>query len=142
MFGTGLAVVVFSPNAKPIPRPLLLFIFVTLVAAEWFLWRAVTPPSLKADATQVSSVAPLDSQRMLRSDLGLIFRGQVLGQGRYANVWVKMYLFAGSDGKIGLRCGATGFADEGVVQFAQHLQVPIRGDFSAQVKDRVDPTST
>jgi len=27
------------------------------------------------------------------------------------------------------------------MQFAQRLQVPIRGDFSGQVKDRVDPTS-
>jgi hypothetical protein len=35
---------------------------------------------------------------------------------------------------------ATAFADDGITEFAQRIGVPIRGDFSVQVKDRVDTT--
>lgn len=141
MFGAGIGVVALSPSTHQIPLPVLLVIVVTFLGTEVFLWNVIKPPYLKADATEISCVAPLARQRMPRSELGLIFRGQVLGQGRYANIWGKSYIFAGPDGKIGFQCASIGFIDDGVAEFAQRLQVPIRGDFSAHVKDRVDPTS-
>jgi hypothetical protein len=37
--------------------------------------------------------------------------------------------------------GALMFTPDGMAQFAQRLQVPIKGDFSVQVKDRIDPAT-
>ena len=34
------------------------------------------------------------------------------------------------------------FTPDGMTHFAERLQVPIHGDFSVKVKDRVDPTTT
>ena len=141
LFGAGLGVLVLGPRTHQIPWPALLIIAALFVVGEFFLWNAIKPPYLKADATEISCVSQLSRLRMLRSDLGFIYRGQVLGVGRYANVWGKVYIFALPDGKIGFQTPSIGFIDEGVAEFAQRLQVPIRGDFSAQVKDRVDPTS-
>jgi len=122
----------------------LLLLAVALVffgGTEWLLWAALKPPVLKADAMEVVCASPLSRQRMPRSDLALIFRGQVIRKGgRTRGLWDKSYIFAAADGKVGMSCGSLLFTPDGMMQFAQRLQVPIRGDFGAQVKDRVDPT--
>jgi hypothetical protein len=141
LFGAGLGVMVLGPSTRQIPLPVLIIIAVTFIGTEFFLWNAIKPPYLKADAMEISCVSPISRMRMPRSNLGFIFRGQVLGVGRYANVWGKVYIFAHPDGKIGFQSPSIGFIDDGVAEFAQRLEVPIRGDFSAQVKDRIDPTS-
>jgi hypothetical protein len=141
LFGAGIGVVALGPSNRQIPWPALILGVVIFIVGEFFLWNAIKPPYLKADAMEISCISPLSRLRMPRTDLGFIFRGQVVGVGRYANVWSKVYIFALADGKIGFQTPSIGFIDEGVAEFAQRLQVPIRGDFSVQVKDRVDPTS-
>ena len=76
---------------------------------------------------------------MQRSDLAFIFRGQVRPRAQRRGPWTKSYIFAASDGKVGISCSPLIFAADGMAQFAQRVQVPIRGDFSVQVTDRVDP---
>jgi len=140
LFGSAVAFVALGVKAGQIPWLVLLGAFAVFGATEWFFWMAIKPPTLKADALEITSVATLVKQRMPRSDLKSIFRGQVFLQGR-SSYWDKSYLFVAPDGKIGLTCSATGFTTDGMTEFAQRLGVPIRGDFSVQVKDRVDPTS-
>jgi hypothetical protein len=89
---------------RRIPWPLLAIPFVVSIAVELILWYGVRPPVLKADAMDIRSVAPLFGERMPRSDLAMIFRGQVLVRSRHSS-WVKTYLFVGRDGKIGVRPG-------------------------------------
>jgi hypothetical protein len=141
--GAWVAFVVLTLNIPQIPWPIRLLPFLFIVPTEWFAWTAIRPPVLKADAMEISSVAPLSRQRMARSDLRLIFRGQLQRPGRYGGkFWDKSYIFVASDGKVGLSCSPVQFTEEGIAQFAQRLHVPVRGDFSTQVKDRLDPTET
>lgn len=140
--GAWLVLVVTVLNIPQIPWPVRLVPFLFFGATEWFAWSAVRPPVLKADAMEVSCAARFDRRRMTRSDLAHIFRGRVLRPGRSSKVWDKRYLFVASDGKVGLSCSAVQFTEDGIAQFAQRLDVPVRGDFSVQVKDRVDPTPT
>lgn len=99
---------------------------------------AIRLPSLKADAIEIRVADPTGSpQRMPRLDLAFIFRGQMLRQVRYGSFWDKCYVFASSDGTARMWSWSFAFQDDGVAEFAQRLQVPIRGDFSKQVRDRV-----
>jgi hypothetical protein len=139
MFGAGIGVVLLGAIPQ-IPWPVWIVILVVFGASEWFVWRVIKPPFLRADAMEISCVAPLGRQQMPRSDLASIFRGQVSRQGRYGSYWDKSYIFATADGKLGMSCSASGFTGGGIAEFAQRLQVPLRGDFSVQAKDRVDPT--
>jgi hypothetical protein len=91
---------------------------------------------------EVSIVSRLNPQRMSRSELAVIFRGQVLRRGQYNSFWDKSYVFANSDGDVRMSFSASDVVDDGVAEFAHRLQVPLRGDFTVRVKDRVDPTST
>jgi hypothetical protein len=128
--GAWIALVVTVLNTPQIPWPVRVAPFVFFVATELFAWSVVRPPVLKADAMDVSCLATLNRQRMTRSDLAFIFRGKVLRQGRYSRVWDKRYLFVASDGKVGLSCSPVQFTEDGIAQFAQRLDVPVRGDFS------------
>jgi hypothetical protein len=107
---------------------------------ELILWFVIQPPVLKADAIDIRSVARLFGQRMPRSDLALIFRGQVLVRSRRSS-WVKTYLFVGRDGKIGIQPGLA-YSPEGIAEFAHRLGVPLRGDFSEKVKGTFDLSKT
>jgi hypothetical protein len=137
-FAAGAGAVILSGMNQQAPRWVWIIAVAFFVGSEWFVLSAIMPPRLKADAKQVSSIALLATQRMPRADLREIFRGQVLRKGSYSKQWEKSYLFATSDGKIGMTFPASAFADDGVAEFAQRLDVPIRGDFSVQVKDRVE----
>jgi hypothetical protein len=137
--GAWIALVLTVLNIPQIPWPVRFAPFVFFAATEWFAWNAVKPPVLKADSMEVSCVAKWNRQRMTRADLALIFRGRVRRPGLYSKVWDKRYLFVASDGKVGLSCSPVHFTEDGIAQFAQRLDVPVRGDFSAQVKDRIDP---
>ena len=108
--------------------------------SDWMLWLAVKPPVLRADAMQVTCSSAFDRRRMQRSDLALIFRGQARAQ--RGGSWAKRYIFAAADGRVGISCRPLIFTADGMARFAQRLQVPIRGDFSRQVTDGVDPTTT
>lgn len=139
--GLGLVIVVVILSNREIPAlyaiagiPMVVF-----GGLEWFLWPALFPRGLKADAMEVTYIAQFDPKHMPRVDVALIFRGQVLEHHRGGGSWQKNYIFAAPDGKVGMSCNAISFTDEGMTEFAQRLQVPIRGDFSVRVKDRVDP---
>jgi len=140
---TWLVVVWVSITLFDISSPLRLLILAVLLAffgaTEWVLWAALKPPALRADAMEVSCNTRFDRQRMQRSDLAFIFRGQAKPRGQARALWARSYIFAASDGKVGISCSPLIFTAEGMAQFAQRLQVPIRGDFSVQVMDRVDP---
>jgi hypothetical protein len=110
-------------------------------AGELLAWYTFKPAALKADAMKISLLDGLDTTRMSRSDLAFIFRGQVLRPTRGAGYWDKSYIFAASDGTVWLTPKASGFTENGIVEFAGRLQVPVRGDFSVQVKDSVDPAA-
>jgi hypothetical protein len=122
---------------RRVPWPLLAVPFVVSIAGELLMWHFAKPPVLKADAMEVRSVAPLSRERMPRSDLVLIFRGQVPVQ-RRKSTWLKSYLFVARDGKVAMQVPALAFVPEGAADFAQRLGVPLRGDFSEKVKDTVD----
>jgi hypothetical protein len=126
---------------RRIPWPLLGFPFVVTIAADLFMWYATKPRVLKADAMEVMSPSPLFRQRMPRSDLALIYRGQYKERDRKAT-WVKYYLFVARDGTIGLKAPALAYLPEGVADFADRLGVPLRGDFGEKVKDTVDLSKT
>jgi hypothetical protein len=136
--GSGAGVVMLTGGLRQIPWPILIVIAAAMVATEWFVLRAITPPTLKADAMEVSSIAPLATQRMPRADVRLICRGQIQRMSRNGKYWDPSYAFVRADGTFGLTCSASGFADAGVVEFAQRLGVPIRGDLSDRLNDRVD----
>ena len=125
---------------RRIPWPLLAIPFVVSFAVDLILWYGVRPPVLKADAMDVRSVGPLFRQQMPRSDLALIFRGQVLVRSRHSS-WVKTYLFVGRDGKICIQPGLA-YSPEGIAEFARRLGVPLRGDFSEKVKGTFDLSKT
>ena len=140
VFGAGVAFVALGVRTGQIPLAVLIVVFLMFVATEWFLWTAITPPTLSANALEVIAAQTLLKQRMLRSDLQFIFRGQIFAQMRTGSYWSKTYLFVGPGGKVAIKVPASAVNTDGISEFAQRLQVQMRGDFSAQVKDRVDPT--
>lgn len=80
-------------------------------------------------------------QQMSRSEMSFVLRCQVSERSRMGDVWGKGYVLAGSDGRVGVILHTYWFSDDRITEFAQRLKVPIRGDFTVRVKDRVDPTS-
>ena len=106
--------------------------FVIGAAVVWFGMR---PTFVRATAEQIVANG-LDSSftpsRMPRSELAYIFRGRAL-VGRY-KTWQPAYFLVTHDDtpKIGLLGEA--FRDEGMVAFAEKLGVPVKGDFTAQVR--------
>jgi hypothetical protein len=139
--GLSAAFVVWAITQPRVPWLYALLPLVVSVSIDLFAWCVIGPPVLKADAMEVSSVAPMSRKRMLRSDLALILRGQVLAQGR-RSTWFKNYLFVARGGKIALQAPALNFVPEGVAEFARRLGVPLRGDFSEKVRDTVDLSKT
>jgi hypothetical protein len=134
-FGAGFLVWILT-----MPRiPWLLGALPLVIAfpVESVIWYVVRPPVLKADAMEVRSVGPLLGQRMPRSNLAMIYRGQ-FNQGSRRTIWVKFYLFVARDGKIGIKAAAVDFFPGGIAEFAQRLDVPLRGDFTEKIQGPVD----
>jgi hypothetical protein len=122
--------------------PFLSIPVVALGVAEWFLWPMLFPRGLKATAMDVTYMASLGTRKMQRSDINLVFRGQAIEPSRGGGSWVRSYSFAKADGNVGFSCPAAWFADDGMAEFARRLGVPVRGDFSVRVKNRLDPTTS
>ena len=135
--GLSAAFVVWALTQPRIPWPFAVLPLVVSIPIELFAWYVIRHPVLVADAMEIRSPAPLFRQRMLRSDLALIYRGQFKEQGRKA-IWVKYYLFVARDGKIGIKAPALAFFPEGMAEFAQRLDAPMRGDFTEKVRDPFD----
>jgi hypothetical protein len=141
LVGAGVAFVAVGVRVGQIPWPVLLGACAVLAATEVFVWRSAKPPTLKADGQEISCTSSLADWRMPRSDLESIFRGQVYLQTNKTSYWDKSYLFLGPGGKVGVRCSASDYPAGGIEEFARRLGVPIRGDFSVQVKGGVVPES-
>jgi len=139
--GLSAAFVVWALTQPRIPWQFGVLPVVVSISLDLFAWYIIRTPVLNADALEVSSIAPLMRQRMPRSDLAMIFRGQVLIRGR-RSTWVKTYLLVARDGKVGIKAPAPMYLHEGVAEFARRLAVPLRGDFSEKVKGAVDLSKT
>jgi len=139
--GLSAALVVWALTQPRIPWLYALLPLVVSISIDLFAWYVIRPPVLKADAMEVSSVAPMSRKRMPRSDLALIVRGQVLAQGR-RSTWFKSYLFVARGGQIAIQAPALNFVPESVAEFARRLGAPLRGDFSEKVKGTVDLSKT
>ena len=105
-----------------------------------FLWSlgfvGLRPPVVKVTAGRVSvpdvTYWPIP-RRMLRSDLASILRGQARW-GRLPS-WKPAYFFVTRDGTPQTTVSAEDFADEGFVELAKRLEVPIQGDFTVRVPE-------
>lgn len=120
--------------SRAVPGLLLLALW---IGAAWFILALSRPPVVRADAVLISADRPLNHQAMPRSELALIFRGLTVYRGRYTT-WVRSYLFVDKDGKVRIVVAAFWFPDEGMTAFAQRLGVLAKGDFTRQVRGRVD----
>lgn len=123
--------------SRAVPGALLLVLW---IGTAWFILALTRPPVVMADATLVTADRPLNHQAVPRSELALIFRGLTVYRGRYTT-WVRSYLFVDKEGKVRIVVAAFWFPDEGMTAFAERLGVPAKGDFTHQVRGRLDLTS-
>lgn len=119
---------------RAVPGLLLLVVW---IGAAWFILALSRPPLVRADVVLVSADRPLNHQAMPRSELALIFRGLTVYRGRYTT-WVRSYLFVDRGGKVRIVVAAFWFPDAGMTSLAQQLGVPAKGDFTHQVRGRMD----
>jgi hypothetical protein len=123
--------------SRAVPGLLLLALW---IGAAWFVMALSRPPVVRADDALVTADRPLNHQAMPRSELALIFRGLTVYRGRYTT-WVRSYLFVDKTGKVRIVIAAFWFPDEGMTALAERLGVPAKGDFTHQVRGRLDLTS-
>jgi hypothetical protein len=143
LIGVGFLVAsVMSPESQVLFRLIGIFALVMGVAEAVFVSRLVIPDGIAADANEVCYQALVGSRRLARSDLSFILRAKTWAASRYGGGdWAPSYVFVRRDGGAAISCSAAWFAEESISEFAGRLQVPLRGDFSVQVKDRVEPAS-
>jgi hypothetical protein len=142
LVGLGIASVGVTLRNPTLSWPGRLLFLAFFAAAALGIWYTFRPPVLKADAMYVTYNDRINRQQMARSELSFVFRGQVSERSRLGDVWGKGYIFARSDGRIAVTLHTYWFSDDRIAEFAQRLQVPVRGDFTERVRDRVDPTLT
>ena len=119
---------------KAVPGALLLAL---LIGAAWFILVLSGPPVVRVDAELISADRPLNHQAMTQAELALLFRGLTVYRGRYTT-WVRSYLFVDKGGKVRIVVAAFWFPDESMTALAQRLGVPAKGDFTRQVRGRLD----
>ena len=91
-------------------------------------------PALRVTTAHVSFGVTLPFRlNIQRSDLAYIFRGLARGRGSYFLVT--------RDDTPRITITAENFTDEGMTELAKRLEVPIKGDFSAEVRARFDQAS-
>src|SRR5579859_6023464 len=142
---TVLILVLFVSLAVTYGKPIYLLagaVFMALAAgSDLLLWRVLQPPVLKADSTSVVYKSGFQSVTVPRSELTLIFKGQVVQRARYT-AWVQSYVFAVSAGKVMFAAPALWFRSEDVDAFAERLGVPVRGDFTQRVTGAISESAT
>ncbi len=102
------------------------------VADGLLLWFLLQPPVLTAGPLEVSCLSPISRQRMPRSELVRVFRGQTLTRSR-ASTWMPAYLFLAVDGRVGITVPTFRFSEKQMAEFLERLGVPVSGDFSRKV---------
>ncbi len=110
--------------------------FIALLIFIYGIWLVefigMVPPMIKVTAEKVTVRGEFQArQSILRSDLAYIFRGQGLfGRGGFTPAYFLVTL--DDTPQIGMQ--ASNFTEEGVTELAKRLEVPIKGDFTAQVR--------
>ncbi len=125
---------IYAPGGLQI---IAIVLFVIILAFAALGWLSSGPPTLKADPDEVSYLAPFRDQRMPRSELESIVRGEVWFQGR-RSLWLKSYLFMSRDGKIDIRVLASWYSADAMAAFGARLRVQLRGDFTDKYRADAD----
>ena len=140
-----LILVLFGYLAITYQKPIYLLagvVFLVLAAgSDLLVWRVLQPPVLKADSISVVYKSGFQSTSVPRSELTLIFKGQVVQRGRYT-AWVQSYVFAISAGRVMFAAPAFWFRSDDVDAFAELLGVPVRGDFTQRVTGAISESAT
>jgi hypothetical protein len=105
-------------------------------ASDVLVWRVVQPPVLRADPVAVTYRYGFQTISVPRSELTMIFQGQVVQRGRYT-AWVQSYIFGVASGKVMFAAPALWYRPEDVAAFAERLGIPVRGDFSERVSGTI-----
>jgi hypothetical protein len=92
-------------------------------------WYMLRPPLVRVIAGHVTYRNGLPF-RIKRPDLASIYRG--LGREKYG--WGPVYYLVTHDGTPHFGISAEDFPDAEMTEFANRLQVPIEGDFTAKVE--------
>jgi hypothetical protein len=110
---------------------------VVAAASDVLLWRVLRPPVLKADSATVTYKYGFQTVSVPRSELTMIFQGQVVQRGRYT-AWVQSYVFGVGKGKVMFAAPAFWYRPEDIAAFAERLGIPVRGDFTRRVTGSID----
>jgi hypothetical protein len=117
-------------------------VFILLAAgSDVLLWRVLQPPVLTADSAGVTYRYGFQTVSVPRSELTMIFQGQVVQRGRYT-AWVQSYVFGVGNGKVMFAAPAFWFRSEDIAAFGERLGVPVRGDFTQRVTGAIDEAAT
>ena len=129
---------IYAPGG---PQIIAIVLFVVIAAFAALGWLTTGAPTLKADPEEVSYLAPFRDQRMSRSELTAILRGEMWFQGR-RSLWLKSYLLTGRDGRIAIRILASWYPENAMAAFAARLGVPLRGEFTDRYRADAGGTRT
>jgi hypothetical protein len=134
VFGVALSTYLWVRHPNPTQTGGFIGLILFLVGCWFVCFVGFAPPWVKATTEKVSVWGDYGAwllQRLQRSDLAYIFRGQAR-VGRYRS-WRRAYFLVTRDDTPQITISAEDFADEGMIELAKRLQVPIKGDFTAQV---------
>ncbi|HET7421602.1 MAG TPA: hypothetical protein VFL27_14585 [Candidatus Dormibacteraeota bacterium] len=132
---------IVSSTTPAVLRYIGLLAVVMGVAEAVIVPKLLIPAGIIGDAMSVRYAATIGSHSVPRADLALIFRGLTWVRGRYGGgSWEPSYVFGRQDGTVAFSALGMWFSEDRVSDFAQGLGVPMRGDFSVQVRDRVEPS--
>ncbi len=98
-----------------------------------FAWFGLQPPVVRVTAEYVTCPDWPFRQRIPRSDLAYVFRGQAVVHARYGGFWQSAYFLVTKDDTPRVTISAEDFTDGGMIELAKRLQAPIKGDFTAKV---------
>jgi hypothetical protein len=107
--------------------------FLIFIGGLWFVSLiGSTPPFVKVTGDRVTVRGDFQSRQSIqRSDLDHVFRGQGIW-GRYRR-WTPAYFLVTRDNTPQIMLVAGDFTEDGMIELAKRLGVPIQGDFSVQV---------
>src|SRR5579864_2273715 len=130
VFGVALSTYLWIRYPNPTQLGGFIGLILFLVGCWFVCFIGFAPPWVKATTERVSVWGDYGAwllQRLPRSDLAYIFRGQArLGKYR---VWAPAYFLVTHDDTPQITISAADFTDDGMTDLAKRLQVPIKGDF-------------
>src|SRR5438067_4138866 len=139
---TVLILVFFVYLAITFETPIYLLagvVFMALaVVSDLLLWHSLQPPVLKADSVNVTYRSGLQTTSVPRSELTMIFQGQVVQRRAPYTAWVQSYVFGVGTGKVMFAAPALWFRPEDISAFAERLGIPVRGDFTQRVTGSIE----